>query len=181
MTLFKLVWLNLFLTMAESLTAYLGFGSNLGDRLGFMQSARQRLDDLPGIEVVASSDHYRSAAVGGPADQPDYLNAVVAIRTNLQPKSLLDNCLDIEQRLGRIRLERWGTRTIDIDLLLFGSLQCDCAGLTLPHPRLHERPFVLYPLNELAPNLELPGHGVTIAGLVQGCKVDAGLTRLGPW
>lgn len=181
MTLFKLVWLNLILTMAESLTAYLGFGSNLGDRLGFLQQARQLLDVLPGVGVVASSDHYRSIAVGGPAGQPDFLNAVVAIRTNLQPKSLLQSCLDIERQLGRIRLERWGARTMDIDLLLFGSLQCDCAGLTLPHPRLHERPFVLFPLNELAPNLELPGLGVTVARLVQGCKVDAGLTRLGPW
>ena len=161
--------------------AYLGLGSNLGDRLDFLQMARQRLDEHPGIELAASSDLYRSAAMGGPADQPDFLNAVVAIRTSLPPKPLLDNCLDIERQLGRIRQERWGARTIDIDLLLFGGLQCDRAGLTLPHPRLHERPFVLHPLNELAPNLEHPGLGVTIARLVQGCKVDAGLTRLGPW
>jgi len=167
--------------MIESLTAYLGFGSNLGNRLGFMQQARQRLDALPGVEVLASSDHYQSAAMGGPADQPDFLNAVVAIRTDLQPKSLLLSCLDIERQLGRIRQERWGARTIDIDLLLHGRLQCDCAGLTLPHPRLHERPFVLYPLYELAPNLELPGLGVTIARLVRGREFDAGLTRLGPW
>lgn len=181
MTLFLRVWLNRTLTMTASLTAYLGLGSNLGDRLDFLLQARQRLAALPGVEVLASSRLYQSAAMGGPAGQSDYLNAVVAIRTDLTPESLLNSCLEIEQQLGRVRQERWGARTLDIDLLLIDNQQRRSAGLTLPHPRLHERPFVLCPLQELAPDLVHPVLGVTVTRLVQECGTAASVTCLGTW
>lgn len=167
--------------MTEHSSAYLGFGSNLGDRRSFLQLARQALAEIPGLEVSASSFLYQSSALGGPPGQPTYLNAVVEFRCRLKPAGLLNCCLAVERQLGRIRNQRWGARTIDIDLLLIDDLQSASEDLTLPHPRLHERGFVLYPLRELAPELVHPGLGTTITRLAESLAPDPDLKRLGAW
>lgn len=127
--------------------AFLGLGANLGDRLAGLQAAVDHLAATGGITVLASSDVYETAPIGPP--QPDYLNAVVEIETTLEPRELLRRCLEIEAVLGRERGERWGARTIDIDLLRFDDLAMDEDDLVLPHPRMHERAFVLIPLADL--------------------------------
>jgi len=135
--------------------AYLGLGSNLGDRLANLEEAVRRLD-AAGARVLRSSRVYETDPVGGP-EQPDYLNAVVEVETELSARDLLDACLDVERQMGRVRTERWGPRRIDIDLLTYGRRQIDEPGLTVPHPRMHERAFVLVPLLELDPDPPLPG------------------------
>ena len=167
--------------MTESLTAYLGLGSNLGDRLQYLQEARSRLAALPGVVVSASSCLYQSEALGGPPGQPPYLNAVVVVQTALGPVALLDGCKVIELQLGRQRIERWGARTLDIDLLLFGTLQIDSDLLSVPHPRMLERSFVLLPLAELAPTLVHPVAGLSITQLAQKFEADPHITSLGAW
>lgn len=167
--------------MTERLTAYLGLGSNLGDRLSHLQQARQALAVHPDLEVTASSLLYQSAALGGPAGQPTYLNAVVELRSGFAPAKLLRHCLDVERQLGRIRNQRWGARKIDIDLLLVDDLRSTSENLILPHPRLHERNFVLFPLRELAPELVHPGLGTTIARLAEKLGTDPDLKCLGVW
>ncbi len=134
--------------------AYLGLGSNLGDRMSFLAEGVQQLARTPNVRLVATSRVYESPAVGLTA-QPDFLNLVAAIDTSLSPRALLRECLAVEARLGRVRHERWGPRTIDIDLLWYDGLLCDEEGLALPHPRLQERAFVVVPLAELAPELRL--------------------------
>jgi len=126
---------------------YLGIGSNIGDRLAYLQLAVDGLASAPGIAVVAVSRVYETAPVGGPP-QDAYLNAVVAIDTALEPHALLEQCHRIEQRA-----ERWGPRTLDIDVLLLDDCRSDDPALTLPHPRLSERGFVLAPLRDVAPDL----------------------------
>ncbi|MFL5799358.1 MAG: 2-amino-4-hydroxy-6-hydroxymethyldihydropteridine diphosphokinase [Actinomycetota bacterium] len=145
-----------------STRAFLGLGSNLGDRLANLQSAVDLLGAAPGIRVVRSSRVYETAPVGPP--QPDYLNAVVEVDTDLEARDLLEACLEVERRRGRVREERWGPRTIDVDLLTFGEARIDEPGLTVPHPRMHERGFVLAPLLELVADPPLPG-GRRIASL----------------
>lgn len=135
--------------------AFLGLGSNLGDRAGNLRRAIELLNAEPGIEVVASSSVWETDPVGGPS-QPDYLNAVVRARTDLAPHDLLRACLRAEAALGRVRNVRWGPRTIDIDVLLVDALEIDDADLTVPHPRMTERAFVLLPLLELDPGASLP-------------------------
>jgi 2-amino-4-hydroxy-6-hydroxymethyldihydropteridine diphosphokinase len=135
--------------MAE--TAYLGLGSNLGDRLMNLQAAVDRLRDQYGIRVDASSRVWETAPVGGP-DQPDYLNAVVRVETDLEPHELLAACRLVESALGRVRAERWGPRTIDVDVLLYGDRAVDDPDLVVPHPRITERAFVVLPLLELDPD-----------------------------
>lgn len=152
--------------MADALTAYLGLGANLGERRATLRQARQALAALPGVELIASSRLYEGAAVGGPAGQPDYLNAVLAVTTTLDPLTLLRHCLVIEAGLGRERSERWGARTIDIDLLLLSNLVLDSPELQLPHPRLHQREFVLRPLAELSPGLIHPLRQRSVAELL---------------
>ena len=139
--------------MAE--TAYLGLGSNLGDRLENLRSGVRLLAARPGVVVVRSSRVYETEPVGPP--QPPFLNAVVEVRTDLEPRGLLEACRAIEEELGRVRTERWGPRTIDVDLLTFGELVLDERDLVVPHPRMHERGFVLVPLHELDPDPMLPG------------------------
>ena len=129
----------------QSVTAYLGLGANLGDCLGQLQGARLALSRPGGIEVTAASGLYETEPVGGPAGQPNYLNAVLQVATSLAPDALLACCLELEARFGRRREERWGARPLDIDLLLYGELCLEAPGLILPHPRLHERRFVLAP------------------------------------
>jgi 2-amino-4-hydroxy-6-hydroxymethyldihydropteridine diphosphokinase len=135
--------------------AFLGLGSNLGDRLTNLQGAVDLLQDEPGLRVTASSRVWETVPVGGPP-QPDYLNAVVRVETDLSARDLLDAAHRVEARLGRVRKERWGARSIDVDLLLFDEERIDEADLVVPHPRMHQRAFVLLPLLELAPDPFLP-------------------------
>jgi 2-amino-4-hydroxy-6-hydroxymethyldihydropteridine diphosphokinase len=134
----------------------LGLGSNLGDRLANLQAAVDGLAAVPGIRVRQCSRVYETEPVGGP-DQPDFLNAVVEVETGMEPAELLRECLAVEASLGRVRQERWGPRVIDIDILTCGRREIDEPGLQVPHPRLHERMFVLAPLLELDADPLLPG------------------------
>ena len=127
--------------------AYLGVGSNLGDRLAFLQSAVDGLAATVGIEVVAVSAVYETDPVG--PEQPEYLNAVVAVDTTLPARSLLEVGQGLEAEAHRIRGERWGPRTLDVDVLLYGDARIDEPDLVVPHPRWHERNFVLAPLTDL--------------------------------
>ena len=134
--------------------AYIGLGSNLGDRRAQLEEALRRLDDDPAISVVAVSS-FRDTDPVGVVDQPLFLNAAAALDTSVEPRELLDRLLAVERALGRDRSgERWGPRTVDLDLLLYGDVSLDEPGLTVPHPRLHERRFVLEPLLELDPALD---------------------------
>lgn len=152
-------------TEPGSVRALIGLGSNLGDRLGHLQQAVRRLAETQGVEVGSASRVYETAPVGPP--QPDYLNAVVEVRTAFSARALLDACLRIEQEMGRVRAERWGPRVIDLDLLDYGRMRIDQPGLVLPHPRMHERAFVLVPLLELERDPFLP-HGLRLADLRLG-------------
>jgi 2-amino-4-hydroxy-6-hydroxymethyldihydropteridine diphosphokinase len=134
--------------------AFLGLGSNVGDRLANVQQAVDRLARTEGIRVVRASRVYETDPVGPP--QPDYLNAVVEVETTLRPRSLLEACLGVEAAMGRVRAERWGPRIVDVDVLTFGDEQIDEPGLTVPHPRMPHRAFVLVPLLELDPHHRLP-------------------------
>jgi 2-amino-4-hydroxy-6-hydroxymethyldihydropteridine diphosphokinase len=139
--------------------AYIGVGANLGDREATMRAALAALDATPGIRVVAVSS-FRETDPVGYVDQPRFLNAAAALDTELDARGLLDALLSVERGLGRTREgPRYGPRTIDLDLLLFGDAELDEPGLTVPHPRLHERAFVLEPLAELDPGLVVPGRG----------------------
>lgn len=135
--------------------AFLGLGSNLGDRLTNLQAAVDLLHGEPGLRVLASSRVWETAPVGGPP-QPDYLNAVIRVETDLSARDLLDVAHRVEERLGRVRKERWGARSIDIDVLLFDEETIDESDLVVPHPRLAQRAFVLLPLLELVPDPVLP-------------------------
>ena len=119
-----------------------------------------------GIDVVAVSEIRETDPVG-PVEQGPFLNGAVRIETDLAPRELLERLLAVEERLGRVRRERWGPRTIDLDLLLYGDDVVDEPGLTVPHPRLHERRFALEPLSDLAPSLEIPGRGPISALLAE--------------
>ena len=134
---------------------FLGLGSNLGDRLDNLRRALRLLEDR-GVRVLRSSRVYETDPVGGPP-QPDYLNAVVEVETGGTARELLTNCLETERALGRIRKERWGPRLIDIDVLTFGTQEIEEPDLRVPHPRMHERGFVLIPLLELDADPALPG------------------------
>ena len=139
--------------------AYIGLGANLGDRAAMLRAAVEQLSAEPGIEVVAVSPVHETEPVGYTA-QPPFLNAAAAVETELPARDVLDRLLGIERRLGRTRDgPRFGPRTIDLDLLLYGDERIDEPGLEVPHPRLHERLFALEPLLELDPQLELPGRG----------------------
>jgi 2-amino-4-hydroxy-6-hydroxymethyldihydropteridine diphosphokinase len=150
-------------------TAYLGLGANLGDPATTLAAARDALVRLPQSRLSACSALYRAAPVGGPTGQPDYLNAVVALATDLPPARLLAHCLALEEHFGRRRTLRWGPRTLDVDLLLYDDLVLETPELTVPHPRLHLRRFVLAPICELAPQLSHP---------VLGASLDRLLTEL---
>jgi 2-amino-4-hydroxy-6-hydroxymethyldihydropteridine diphosphokinase len=149
-------------------TAFVGIGSNLGDREGYLRRAIDLLSAEDGIEVVAVSTLRETEPVG-PVPQGPFLNGAVRIATTLSPRDLLGRLLAVEQGLGRVRLERFGPRTIDLDLLLYGDETVDEPGLTVPHPRLHERRFALEPLAELDPTLELPGRG-SVSALLAGLE-----------
>jgi 2-amino-4-hydroxy-6-hydroxymethyldihydropteridine diphosphokinase len=146
--------------------AFVGLGSNLGDRSATLRRAIELLGEREEIEIVAVSSFHETQPVGY-LDQPAFLNAAVAIETTLQPEALLMSLLSIEQELGRTREgPRYGPRTVDLDLLLMEGVVIDEPGLTVPHPRLHERAFALAPLVELDPSLVVPGHG-SVAQLLE--------------
>src|SRR5688572_27066343 len=148
--------------MREPVTAFVGLGANLGDAGGFLQRALQQLATLPGTRLARSSRIFRSAPVD--AGGPDYLNAVAQLETALSAPDLLAQLQRLEQEAGRQRPYRNAPRTLDLDLLLYGSARIDSAGLTVPHPRMRERAFVLLPLAELAPRLVTPAQLAAVAG-----------------
>lgn len=139
--------------------AFLGLGGNLGDPRNAMAAALAAIDADPRTRVVAVSSLYRTPP-WGKTDQPDFLNAAAELRTSHAPGALLELCLDAERALKRIRAERWGPRAIDLDILLYGARSVIEEGLEIPHPRMLERAFVLVPLAELAPKLEISGRSV---------------------
>ena len=142
--------------MSNTTCAYIALGSNLDKPRDQLQRALRALDQLPLSALIAHSSAYRSAAIG-PGEQPDYLNAVARLETGLDAPTLLHALQSIEDAQGRVRTQRWGPRTLDLDLLLFGNDRIDTAELTVPHPRMSERDFVLYPLREISDtNLALP-------------------------
>lgn len=145
-------------------TAYIALGANLGDPLATLNEALAALDAVIGVRVAARSSLYRTAPVGFD-EQPDFINAVAAVATTLAPEDLLATLLGIENDFGRIRREKDGPRSLDLDLLLYGDRVMASPTLTLPHPRLHLRAFVLVPLAEIAPDLKLPGRGSVAAWL----------------
>ena len=140
--------------------AAIGLGGNLGDAATTLRQAIEVLGALPGTRLLRASRLYRTPAWGMTA-QPDFINAVAVVETTLAPIALLEHLLAIERRFGRVRVEgeRWGPRTLDLDLLLHGEAQLDVPGLLLPHPRLHERAFALLPLAEIAPDAVIPCRG----------------------
>jgi 2-amino-4-hydroxy-6-hydroxymethyldihydropteridine diphosphokinase len=144
--------------MTGRVTAFIALGANLNRPARQIQTALAELARLPDSRLVHASGLYRSAAAGYP-DQPDYINAVARLRTALEPHALLDALLDIEHRHGRERTFKNAPRTLDLDILLYNGLVIDHPGLHLPHPRMHERAFVMAPLAEIAPDCLIPGRG----------------------
>lgn len=160
----------------QAVTVYLGLGSNLQNPERQLAEARQAIIGLAGVEELACSGLYRSPPMG-PKDQPDYVNAVMAIVTVLPPLELLRCLQRIEAAQGRVRNgQRWGPRTLDLDLLIYGDERIAEADLTVPHPGMSERAFVLYPLYEIAPDLVVPGKGA-LSDLIERCPLN-GLQRL---
>ncbi len=156
--------------------AWIGLGSNLEQPLHQVGSALDELTGIPDTRLIVASSLYRSAPMG-PADQPSYINAVACLETKLTAAALLDALQAIETAHGRVRnSERWGPRTLDLDILLYANEQIANSRLTVPHPGIAERSFVLYPLAEIAPDLEIPGLG-SLRALLAGCSSD-GLERL---
>jgi 2-amino-4-hydroxy-6-hydroxymethyldihydropteridine pyrophosphokinase len=145
---------------------FIAIGSNLASPLDQVNAAIAALGEIPQSRVVAVSSFYRTPPLG-PQDQPDYLNAAVELETELAPEALLDNTQRIELQQGRERkAERWGPRTLDLDIMLFGDLTLNTERLTVPHYDMHNRGFMLWPLAEIAPELTFP-NGVTLASLLQ--------------
>ena len=145
--------------------AYLGLGSNTGDRFENLKKAVQQLNTQSGIRVQRVSPVYETVPMGGP-EQSYYLNAVVEIETTLEAENLLTCCLNIEKEIGRIRTVHWGPRIIDIDIELYGQLVVKATELTIPHPLMHERAFVLRPLSDIAPDFVHPVLGLTVKELL---------------
>ncbi len=155
--------------------AYIGLGSNLDHPAEQLYRAFRALAQIPNTKLIRYSSLYQSPPMGG-LDQPDYINAVAEVDTSLKPEALLQQLQAIETAQGRIRGERWGARTLDLDLLLYGSSIINMPDLKVPHPGMHERAFVLYPLYEIAPDLEIPGRGQIIE-LLNNCPSE-GLIKI---
>ncbi|QYX32756.1 2-amino-4-hydroxy-6-hydroxymethyldihydropteridine diphosphokinase [Sphaerospermopsis torques-reginae] len=143
----------------------IALGSNMGDPQRTLAAALETLAQTPGIILEAKSSWYRTKAVGPP--QPDYLNTCAILQLEMSPQALLTSLLAIEQKFGRVRREYWGPRTLDLDLLLYDDLILNEPNLQIPHPRMHERAFVLVPLAEIAPDWREPVSGCTIRNLLQ--------------
>lgn len=154
---------------------FIGIGSNLDEPERQVQQALAELRNMPYSVCRAQSGLYRSPPMG-PPDQPDYINAVARLDTDLPPESLLEALELLERRHGRVREEKWGPRSLDLDILLYGDARIESPRLTVPHPGLAERAFVLYPLQEIAADLTIPGRG-PLAELVAACP-RGGLERL---
>ncbi len=150
----------------------IGLGSNLGDRRSNLEAALAALDSRPEIRVVRVSAFLETEPVGGPPGQGAYLNAAAELETTLEPSALLCVLQKIEARFGRVRTVRWGERTLDLDLLLYDDLVLDSPELTVPHPRMADRRFVLEPLAEIAPDAPVLGSGRTVADLLR--RLDEG-------
>jgi len=157
-------------------TAFVGIGSNLDCPEAQVARAVRELQCLLDSELLALSPAYRSAALG-PAGQADYVNAVAMLKTRLAPHRLLDGLQAIEHRHGRVRGERWGPRTLDLDLLLYDEQRIETARLQVPHPEMHRRSFVLIPLHDIAPDLVVPGMGA-LSELIAPLAEGGGLQRL---
>ena len=160
--------------MMARVEAYIGLGSNLGDRAGNLAGARRELEKVG--HIVAESSVYETEPWGVKEPQPSYLNQVVRLRTVLPALKLMRALLAIEEGFGRIRTRQGEPRVIDLDLLLYGGSVINTSGLTIPHPRLHLRAFVLVPLAEIAPELAVPGSGMTVRELAAGVGT-AGILR----
>jgi 2-amino-4-hydroxy-6-hydroxymethyldihydropteridine diphosphokinase len=150
-------------------------GSNIGDRVDYLQGGLDGLFDTPRITFLAVSPVYETTPVGGP-EQPDYLNAVVIAETSMPAQAVLERCLSLEDAYGRVRDERWGPRTLDLDLIIYGDEVSNSPGLTLPHPRAHERAFVLAPWLDADPQAQIPGCG-PVADLLAALGT-AGIARV---
>jgi 2-amino-4-hydroxy-6-hydroxymethyldihydropteridine diphosphokinase len=148
-------------------TAYIGLGANLADPAAHVRAALASIERLPQTTLLARSSFYRTAPIGI-VDQPDFINAVCSVETTLSSVALLQSLMGIEQAHGRVREKQGGPRRIDLDLLLYGTEQTHGEALVLPHPRMHERAFVLLPLCEIAPTVEIPGRGAARA-LLAAC------------
>lgn len=142
----------------------IALGSNLGDSRTTLETAVATLANMPEITLLTRSSWYQTKAVGPP--QPDYINGCAVLQVKMPPQTLLETLLTVEAQFGRVRRERWGARTLDLDLLLYDDLILDTPTLTLPHPRMRERAFVLVPLAEIAPDWLDPGSQKAIAQLV---------------
>ena len=157
----------------------LALGSNLGSKLDILQGAVDAVAGLPGVWIDTVSPVYETAPVGGPK-QPDYLNAILLARTTLRPYALLDAVHQVEAAFDRVREVRWGPRTLDIDIITYQGATCGDPSLTLPHPRAHERAFVLAPWHDADPDAVIPGRG-PVAGLLEalasGPGGDSGVRR----
>ncbi|WP_340122402.1 2-amino-4-hydroxy-6-hydroxymethyldihydropteridine diphosphokinase [Methylobacter svalbardensis] len=157
--------------VTDWVVAYIGLGSNLANPVEQIQAARTAITQLVGVQELAFSSLYHSAPMG-PQDQPDYVNAVMGVKTDLPPIDLLRCLQRIENDQGRVRKsERWGARTLDLDVLIYGDQIIELPDLTVPHVGIAERAFVLYPLYEIAPQLLVPGKG-NIAGLLAKCPMN---------
>lgn len=160
----------------DGVEVLIALGSNLGDRASLLLGGLARLSSLEGFGLAGLSQVYETEPVG-PAGQEPYLNAVLRGRSELAPQELLREMLRIEASLGRVRQQRWGPRTLDLDLLDYGGLVLEEPGLTLPHPRLHQRPFVLVPLGDVAPDWRHPTLKKTAVELLR----DLDITGVKPW
>ena len=163
-------------TASVSTVAYIGLGSNLEQPVAQITSARTAIALIAGVQELAFSSLYHSLPMG-PQDQPDYVNAVMGVKTDLLPMALLRSLQAIENDQGRLRIgERWGARTLDLDVLIYGEQEIDVPDLTVPHKGLEDRSCVLYPLFEIAPQLRVPGKG-SITDLIAKCPLS-GLRRM---
>lgn len=157
-------------------SAFLGLGSNLGDRHVFLNRAVAELKKLPDTRLVWASSVYETDPVGK-ADQPKFLNAAVEVETALAPAGLLQETAAIEQRLGRSTSERWGPREIDIDVLLYDGVVQNDGNVRVPHPELEKRKFVLVPLHEIAPDVVHPVNGMTVEEMLRACRDSSRVVR----
>jgi 2-amino-4-hydroxy-6-hydroxymethyldihydropteridine diphosphokinase len=154
-------------TLSNPKRAVVALGSNLGNRLETLQGAIDALEDTPGVRIKAVSPVYETEPWGvDPGSQPAYFNAVVMLKTTLPPSSLLERAHAVEEAFHRVRDEHWGPRTLDVDIVSYADVVSDDPQLTLPHPRAHERAFVLAPWHDLDPEAQLPGRG-PVAGLLE--------------